>query len=363
VHPLIQSVLARAASLALVVVLPLSAAPVGLAQAAVPAKEYAVSMMGTRGPEQLGTAATRLSMAAAKRAGANRVTLVHQYCQKDQYGAILFRCANTPSDTALRTAIRGARSLRLQVDVAVHMEALNGRWRGSFCPRNRPAWFAGYRKELVRLGRVLQAERVPQFVLGAELTCLTIDARDRNNTVRWRSLISSVRAVYRGRLSYSAHRDSTDQYTELSLITFWDALDTIGVSAYDPLPTSGPPTVAALRARWDLIAARSYAPLVRRWHKPLVMSEVGYRSVAGARLAPYDYRRVAPLDLAEQARDYEALLTFVKTSSVVSGVHLWAWDPDPSAGGPRDRGYTPQGKPAQAVMQRVLAPGLPTPAR
>lgn len=75
----------------------------------------------------------------------------------------------------------------------------------------------------------------------------------------------------------------------------------------------------------------------------------------GARLAPYDHRRVAPLDLAEQARDYEALLTFVKTSSVVSGVHLCAWDPNPSAGGTRDRGYKPQGKPAQAVMQRLLA--------
>lgn len=351
---MIRSALVRTASLVLLGALPLLATQASPAQAAVASKEYSVSMAPTQGPSQLGTTAARQSMVNAKRAGVNTITFVYEYCQSNQFAAIMYRCPNTPTDAALQLAGRHARGLGLKVAVAFHQEASNGQWRGSFCPNNRAAWFSNYQSQLVKVGRVLQGEHVNEFVIGGEMPCLTVDAQGVANATRWRSVIRSVRAVYGGRLAYSAQRDAGDKYSELDRITFWDALDVIGVSAYYPLVVSGSPTVSTLRQRWNAIATRSFEPVSVRWHKPLLLTEVGYRSIRDARLAPWDYRRQAALDLAEQARDYEALLGFVKSNSVVAGVHLWSWSPDPHGGGMTDTGYSPQGKPAETMMRRQL---------
>ena len=53
-----------------------------------------------------------------------------------------------------------------------------------------------------------------------------INRRRAHHERRWRQLIKSVRAVYRGRLTYAAN---FDQYQD---VTFWDALDVMGINAY-----------------------------------------------------------------------------------------------------------------------------------
>ena len=60
------------------------------------------------------------------------------------------------------------------------------------------------------------------FSVGTELQ---IPALQRE--ADWRQLIKDVRAVYSGKLIYSAN-----WYEEYEGIKFWDALDAIGVQAY-----------------------------------------------------------------------------------------------------------------------------------
>lgn len=320
--------------------------------AAATTKDFGVNLRGSS-KGQLATTATRQSMFNAKSAGVNTVTLVYPHCQANAGSSVMYDCPTTPSDQTLRTAIRNARGLGLKVAVTVHQQATSGTWSGYFCPTDRTAWFVNYRAMLVRLGSLLQSEHVQEFIIGGEMPCLTMDSRSAGSTSRWRELIRATRSVYTAQLSYSAQRESSyAPLSELDHIAFWDALTFIGSSAYYPLSDAG--SVTKLRQQWDHIEATSYAPLVARWHRKVLITEVGYRSITGASVAPYDYRMTGPLDLGEQARAYTALLGMVHDSSIIAGVHLWEWSADPNAGGPQDKTYTPQRKPAQAVMKRLM---------
>ena len=56
-------------------------------------------------------------------------------------------------------------------------------------------------------------------------------------------LIGDVRRVYTGTLTYGANWGD-----EVEQITFWDALDLVGVSFYEPLTDAKTASVATLRA-------------------------------------------------------------------------------------------------------------------
>ncbi|MCB1733536.1 MAG: hypothetical protein KDI21_23895, partial [Halieaceae bacterium] len=78
--------------------------------------------------------------------------------------------------------------------------------------------------------------------------------------------------------------------------------------------------------------------------------EVGYPSLDGAAIAPWDHTRGAPVDLEEQRRAYAAA-TAALLELAPAGVFFWTWLGE---GGRFDRHYTPRGKPAEAVLRRYL---------
>lgn len=319
-------------------------------------EQRAVTLTATRGSGEYALATTRRSMAAAKATGVNMVGFVYQNCQKDQYAHAQSACWNTPTGAALTTGLRNARALGLRTTVVMHQEARNGEWRGNFCPRDRRAWFYAYRTRVLAVARIAQAARAEQLIIGSEMPCLTLNVNDRLNEARWRWIIGDVRKVYTGKLTYSAQRDSDYRpYSELDQITFWNALDVIGVSAYYPM-AAGSPSVATLRSSWERVVQTSLLPQSRKWRKNVVLTEVGFRSIRDAQVEPWNYQRTAPIDLAAQARSYEAVLDMVRDHAFLTGVHLWFWSPNPNAGGLTDRNYTPQRKPAQTVMTRFWRP-------
>ena len=61
----------------------------------------------------------------------------------------------------------------------------------------------------------------------------------------WRRIVSEVRRVYSGRLTYAANWDRLDR------VPFWDAGDWIGVQAYFPLTDRPDPDRPALTAGWE----------------------------------------------------------------------------------------------------------------
>ncbi|MEM1177968.1 MAG: ankyrin repeat domain-containing protein [Acidobacteriota bacterium] len=119
-----------------------------------------------------------------------------------------------------------------------------------------------------------------------------MNARRRLLESHWRALIDEVRRVYPGRLTLAANFDN---YHEVS---FWDALDQIGINAYFPLRATleTPLSVDGLAEAWREIFADVDA--FRGTHglrQPVLLTELGYTQRQGVSVAPWSSKGFIPL--------------------------------------------------------------------
>lgn len=255
-------------------------------------------------------------------------------------------------DEGLETTTRLARARGIHTLLKPHLWVRHGgpeSWPGAIAMANDAdwdAWFASYREFLLHYARLAERLDIDALAVGTELH-RTATARPQ----AWRDLIAQVRAVYSGQLTYAANWDA-----EFEEIAFWDALDWIGIQAYFPLTTRERPTTEELVAGW-----RSHLPalaaLHRRTGRPILFTEIGYRSVAGAAIAPWQWPEEATgeaVDLATQARCYQAFFEVVWPEPWLAGAYFWKWYPRAKAHWESswETDFTPQGKPAEEVLRR-----------
>jgi len=212
-------------------------------------------------------------------------------------------------------------------------------------------WEDQYRQFIMIYARLAAEVDADVLVLGTELSRA---ARER--PAFWRDLAERVRTVYDGALTYAAN-----WHKEYQHVAFWDALDYVGVQAYFPLAESDDPSLAALRAGWEE-HMNGLAQVHRRTGKPVLFTEVGYRSSPTTAETPWRWPQHddAPIDPILQARCYEAFFSTVGQAPWLAGAIIWKWHP--AAEGNRPDGYTPQGKPAEQVVRRWFT-GTAAPVR
>lgn len=301
------------------------------------------------------------SMRNLKATGATSVALIVPYYQSNIYSNDIGPGYNTPTDASLISAIQYAHSIGLSVMLKVHLDPYDGSWRAHINSSDRGAWFANYGDRLVHLAAIASEQRVELFSLGTELVSMASSQINPTNTQNWRSLIQRVRAVYGGPLTYGANstNNNTDTFqNEKRYIDFWSSLDYAGLSVYYTIST-GDNSVASLMSSWDYWNKNDLQAFAQTIGKPLLFSEVGYRSVSGAHYAPWDWGRGGSVDLTEQANDYEALFQYWNAYGYLRGVYLWDWNTDPNAGGSNSTDYTPQHKPAEQVMRQWFTSAPP----
>ena len=205
------------------------------------------------------------------------------------------------------------------------------------------AWEVAYRAFLLHHARVAAEVGADVLVVGTEL-----GRSVRTRPAFWRGLIADVRAVFPGRLTYAANWHDDAEH-----VAFWDALDYIGVQAYFPLAQTDAPDAAALRAGWAEHKAVLRA-LHERWDRPVLFTEVGYRSVPYAAARPWQWpahgEAVTP-DPALQARLYAETFRAWWPEPWFAGLVLWKWYGQPHADAGHTVDFSPQGKPAEAVLR------------
>jgi hypothetical protein len=273
-------------------------------------------------------------------------------CYQETYLDTKITCdlPQTPTDDDLIHAIQAAHRLGLKVMLKPHVD-LNSdldHWRGNIGSGFRSeaewqAWFASYQAVIIHYAALAQAQGVEQFSLGTELVGTSQREAD------WRQLIDAVREIYAGSLVYASNHSG-----EEGRITWWDALDYIGVDAYYPLTAKDDPTLAELKAAWE----RPIAALERlheRYGKPVILTEIGYRSVDSANRRPWEWGMPGAVDLQEQADCYQAALERLWGQPWLAGIYWWNWDTDPEQGGSYDTGFTPHAKPAEVVLKTLHA--------
>ncbi|MFQ5511132.1 MAG: hypothetical protein ACE5EO_04720 [Candidatus Krumholzibacteriia bacterium] len=249
----------------------------------------------------------------------------------------------TPSETSVRDLIGTvqAQGTVANISIKLHVDLDDGAWRGTISPPDAGRWFQSYRAFVLAWATLAEAQRIQTLVVGTEL------AGTLERESEWRSLIADVRGVFSGELVYAASWD------EASRVPFWDALDVMGVNFYAPV------TARTETSRFEVLRGwQPWLERIRLLHKlaarDILLTEIGYRSVDGAGMHPYDFERTTAVDLAEQADLYWGALAAVGDKPWVRGVYWWNWPANPSGAGERD--YTPQGKPAEKELSDAWRP-------
>ena len=123
-------------------------------------------------------------------------------------------------------------------------------------------------KEFILLYAGLAAEmEVELYCIGTELEQFIIHRPEF-----WDELISEVKKVYTGKLTYAANWD------EYKRVPFWAQLDFIGVDGYFPISEMQTPTIEDAAKGW--LPWKVEMKQVSEWHnKPILFTEYGYRSI------------------------------------------------------------------------------------
>ena len=294
-----------------------------------------------------GSATFKQSIDNLAKTHANYVSLIIPYYQSNAYSTDIQPGWNTPTDDSLAQGIQYIHSKGMKVMLVIHLESYDGQWRAQINPGDRATWYANYSAMLNHVATIAAAQSAESLIIGAELIDMASQMQYSDNGTQWSTMIDRVRAIYNGQLSYSANWGDGGWFDEKDNINFWNKLDFIGISAYFNLNSGG--DVPSLKGAWDYWNDREIRGLQQRWNKPIVFTEVGYKSVSGAHYQPWDYNRGGAADQTEQANDYQALFDYWNTQPFFAGVQLWNWSTDPNAGwGSTD--YTPQHKAAEQVM-------------
>ncbi|WP_161849952.1 calcium-binding protein [Bradyrhizobium sp. CCBAU 051011] len=310
----------------------------------------------------------QFSSASAKQAfqkiaslGSNSIELTARiWTQTGTSNSVFADPAKTESDASLLAGFQAAHDAGLSVLFKAALSTLNGTRVSSLAPADVADFFASYKAEIVHLATIAQAAGVETFAIGNEMSSLS-GAPYRGY---WIDIIGAVRDVYHGELTYAAATD------EASHVSFWDQLDTIGVNTYPPLTASNAPTVQDLIDAWTEVPVNPYyaaafdykSPvdflhsLATKYDKPLLMTEVGYRSVDGTAISPGSWTSNGTADVQEQADAYNAFLQVwtAHGGGWFKGVELWQWDLNNQYS---STGYSVMGKPAEAVVSQYFHGG------
>jgi hypothetical protein len=260
----------------------------------------------------------------------------------------------TPSADQLSDLIKYAKSKGLRVilmPIVLLDNPIGDEWRGKISPLEDNGgwyeWWESYRAMLGYFAWIAQLNNVDVLVIGSELVST------QSNVEEWTKTINKVRETFKGRLTYSANWDN--YWT----VPFWDQLDMVGMNSYWKMSDNkgDKATLDDMKHEWKEIQG-DLLPWLKKTGKPLLFLEIGWFSQTNAAVTPWDYTQlleVEPLDMEIQKRLYEAFFQSWYGQPMLGGFSIWEWTP--GDGGPKDSGYTPEGKPAEKVLREWLNKG------
>lgn len=284
--------------------------------------------------------------------GATHVELTYVWWQDDVAATSLGPLPDwSASDAQVVATARAARARGLHVTVFPIIRLAKqqpGQWRGTLAPRDEDAWWHSYTAMILHAAELARRGGAQRLAIGSELV-----SRERQRA-RWVELADRVRVhAPQLELLYSAN---WDHYRPVS---FWDVVDVIGLTGYFELTRDTAASTHTLTTAWAPVV-RDLEAWSRELGRPIVLTEVGYPSLDGGAVWPWDQTRRAAVDLEEQRRAYAAFVSAWSGRPFLAGVYFWNWF---GFGGAACTDYTPRHKPAADVLARwYAAPRFP-PAR
>lgn len=248
------------------------------------------------------------------------------------------------SEVGTLMCIRMAKNAGLKVMLKPHVWVQGQGWPGKFEPKSERAWKAWentYREYILAFARLADSSDVDLFCVGTEYR-IAIDKRPDF----WKKLIKEVKEVYSGPVTYAANWDNFQK------VTFWEELDYIGVDAYFPLLDDPLPAVEDIKKKWKPVEDELGA-LSKKTDRPILFTEYGYMSVEYTNSGHWKHGDTVKVSMQAQANAYRGLFESIWQQDWMAGGFFWKWHLNgyKTAGGPKNRRYTPQNKLAAEVIK------------
>lgn len=227
------------------------------------------------------------------------------------------------TDAGLIQTAAYAHDKGMQVIMKPHIWIMqgNGKWRSDIemnSKKDWETWFNTYSDFIMHYAKVAEAGNMEALCIGTELLIPST-----THSERWLELIQKIRAIYSGKLTYAANF-----YKEYESITFWNELDAIGIQGYFPLVKNNHPTKEQLMNAW-LPHITKMESVARKYGKPIIFTEIGYKNSADAAIEPWTWPRQMGDQINEseetQAICLDAMFECLWNKDWFHGVFIWKW--------------------------------------
>ena len=237
-----------------------------------------------------------------------------------------------------------AQDHNLKIMVKPHIWVLGQGWTGDFDLKSEDEWKEWENRYTTYiLNHAIKADSMK-----AEMLCIgteyRIPARERPEF--WRGLAAEVRQVYKGKITYASNWDNYEN------ITWWDAVDYIGIDAYFPLVETDNPSVPQIVEGW-IPVKKKLSDFSTKWDKKILFTEYGFQSANGAAGKHWEVdKSEGNINLQLQSDAYEATFQALENEDWWMGGFFWKWHLNSYKGRWRGTEWTPQGKPAEKVIAK-----------
>ncbi|HKD76435.1 MAG TPA: hypothetical protein VKB76_13110, partial [Ktedonobacterales bacterium] len=252
----------------------------------------------------------------------------------------------------------------------------NGAWSGLigslFTAHTELLWVDQYTAFAAHYAQLAQQLHMPFFIIGSELDRLTVDNSETagkpamppsdtftckaRRDCEWRHIAAAMRGTdyqpltstthqpgggYTGKLIYAATSDALPGITigepEWQNITWWDAVDYIGINAFFPLLAGNATSDIQIQSAWHhddshgaLASSNTtslfdaFSNLAAHFGRPILFTGAGYESASGSNADPGNTTTAAQDD-NEQLNDMHGLLEAFSNQPWWLGV-VWSSD-------------------------------------
>jgi hypothetical protein len=196
-------------------------------------------------------------------------------------------------------------------------------------PTDWNAWFQSYENFINHYANIAQQTEVELFAVGNELWY------SERHTQKWKDIISKVRNIYTGLLTYSSMAlEYVNQ--QIPSAEFWDVLNFIGIDDYTYITgnkygwNSGfesmlDPSYAIFIRTLEKHLDEILLPLHQKFNKPILITESGCGNYDGANQDPgfYFFSDSMRIDNDEQAKYIEAMLQTISQKDWIKGFFVF----------------------------------------
>ena len=243
--------------------------------------------------------------------------------------------------------IHQAHSEGLKIMLKPHVWVMGEGWCGQFDLQTEEEWKIWekeYALYILTIAKIAQEEQVEVLCIGTEYK---IAATKRK--IFWNALIKTIRKSYSGQITYAANWDNYKN------ISFWSALDFIGVDAYFPLSPTKDVDLVELNSNWKAVVQELNSFSAKN-NKEIIFTEFGYKSTHFSAWNQWEIEGIRShekVNLQAHQNAYQVLLNNVWDQPWFGGGFLWKWyADDTNSGGIENPDYTPQHKPVEKIIKQ-----------